>query len=68
MRGRPIEAGCPATAADFRAYVDAQQRVAATWQDPERWATMAVLNTAASGRFSSDRSIRDYRDLIWGID
>ncbi len=55
------------TAADFRAYVDAQQRVAAAWQDRDRWSRMAVLNTAASGRFSSDRSIRDYRDLIWDI-
>ena len=55
------------TAADFRAYIDAQSRVAETWRDPQRWAEMAVLNTAASGRFSSDRSIRDYRDRIWGI-
>ena len=56
------------TAADFGAYADAQRRVAEAWSDPARWSTMAVLNTAASGRFSSDRSIRDYRERIWGIE
>ena len=56
------------TAADFGAYAAAQQRVAEAWCDPDRWAAMAVLNTAASGRFSSDRSIRDYRERIWRIE
>ena len=54
------------TAADFRSYVDAQQRAAEAYADEPRWARMSVLNTACSGRFSSDRSIRDYRDRIWG--
>ncbi len=53
------------TAADFRSYVDAQRRAAETYADQPRWARLAVLNTASSGRFSSDRSIRDYRDKIW---
>jgi starch phosphorylase len=56
------------TAADFAAYAAAQRRVAEAWADPDRWARMAVLNTATSGRFSSDRSIRDYRDCIWRIE
>ncbi len=53
------------TAADFASYVDAQRRVAAAYADRDHWLRMSVLNTASSGRFSSDRSIRDYRDLIW---
>ncbi|MBR9912243.1 MAG: glycogen/starch/alpha-glucan phosphorylase [Gammaproteobacteria bacterium] len=53
------------TAADFRSYVDAQQRVAKAYADKHHWAEMAVLNTASSGRFSSDRTIAQYRDEIW---
>nr|WHW29814.1 hypothetical protein [uncultured bacterium] len=53
------------TAADFRSYVDAQQRVGEAYADSERWARLAVLNTACSGRFSSDRTISQYRDEIW---
>jgi starch phosphorylase len=53
------------TAADFRSYVDAQALAAATWADRPRWAQMAISNVAASGRFSSDRTIRQYRDEIW---
>jgi starch phosphorylase len=56
------------TAADFRSYVDAQQRAGETFADRERWARMAVLNTASSGMFSSDRSIREYRDRIWNAE
>ncbi len=56
------------TAADFRGYIDAQRRADATFADAARWARMSVLNTASSGRFSSDRSIRDYRDRIWLAD
>lgn len=53
------------TAADFRSYVDAQQRVSLAFQDREKWARMSILNTAASGRFSSDRTISEYHSDIW---
>lgn len=53
------------TAADFRGYVDAQERAGAAYADKSRWSRMSILNVASSGRFSSDRTIRDYRDGIW---
>ena len=53
------------TCADFRGYVDAQRRVAEAWENRPRWARMSIRNMAASGRFSSDRTIRQYRDEIW---
>jgi len=53
------------TAADFRSYVDAQQRVGEAYQDKKKWANLSILNTAASGCFSSDRTIGEYRDDIW---
>ncbi len=54
-------------AADFRTYVDAQREVDSAYADRERWLRMSILNCAMSGRFSSDRTIRQYADEIWGL-
>lgn len=54
------------TVADFRSYIDAQQRAGAAYQEVNHWGRMALLNTACSGEFSSDRTISQYRDDIWG--
>jgi len=53
--------------ADFRAYVECQERVAAAFRDPARWDRMSVLNVARVGRFSSDRAIREYCENIWKV-
>ncbi|MEQ1527193.1 MAG: glycogen/starch/alpha-glucan phosphorylase, partial [Gallionella sp.] len=55
------------TAADFRSYVDAQQKVAAAYRDTEQWTRMSIINTATSGKFSSDRTILDYNRDIWHL-
>lgn len=55
------------TAADFRSYVETQKKAAETYQDRDAWVRMSILNAAASGRFSSDRTIHDYAKEIWGI-
>jgi starch phosphorylase len=54
--------------ADFASYVACQDHVAQAWQDPNRWTRMSILNAARMGKFSSDRSIRDYCDDIWRVD
>ncbi len=53
------------TAADFRSFVDAQQRVATAYQQKEHWTRMSIHNTASSGQFSSDRTIAQYNSDIW---
>jgi starch phosphorylase len=55
------------TAADFRSFVDAQQRVAEAYRDRERWTRMSILNTANSGKFSTDRTMLDYNKEIWQL-
>jgi len=55
------------TAADFRGFVDAQQRVASAYRDSERWTRMSILNTAHSGKFSTDRTMLDYNREIWRL-
>jgi starch phosphorylase len=55
------------TIADFRSYVDAQRRVDEAYQDKERWTRMSILNTAFSGKFSTDRTISDYNNDIWKL-
>jgi len=56
------------TAADFRSFVDAQAAAGEVYRDKDRWTKMSILNTAASGHFSTDRTIRDYNDDIWKLD
>ena len=53
--------------ADFRAYSDCHLRVEAAYRDPAGWARRAILNTARSGKFSSDRTIREYAEQIWNV-
>ena len=53
--------------ADYASYVDCQDRVNAAWQDGESWTRMSILNTARSGKFSSDRAIAEYCEDIWKV-
>ena len=53
---------------DFRSYADTQKKVEEAYRDKDRWAKMALLNTASCGKFSSDRTIQQYVDDIWHLD
>ncbi|HVZ32427.1 MAG TPA: glycogen/starch/alpha-glucan phosphorylase [Polyangiaceae bacterium] len=53
--------------ADFPSYIEAQDRVSSAYQDREYWTRMSILNTARSGKFSSDRSIHEYCEDIWRV-
>ena len=54
--------------ADFASYCACQEEVERAYRDPERWTRMAIRNVARSGKFSSDRTIREYAGQIWGIE
>lgn len=63
-----LEGGDPfKVMADFRSFVDCQQRVENAYRDASRWAKMAILNTARMAKFSSDRTIQEYADEIWNL-
>jgi starch phosphorylase len=51
--------------ADYRSYVEVQEQVSLAYEDPVKWARMSILNMARMGKFSSDRSIKEYCDKIW---
>jgi starch phosphorylase len=53
--------------ADFQSYSDCQAQVSAAYREPERWTRMSILNVARIGKFSSDRSIREYCEQIWRV-
>jgi starch phosphorylase len=56
------------TLADYRAYIDCQDTVDTAWRDSDHWARMSILNTARSGFFSADRTVRDYLERVWHVD
>ena len=52
--------------ADFASYVECQRRVSETYARPDEWWRRSILNVAGVGRFSADRTTREYADEIWG--
>jgi starch phosphorylase len=68
LRSSMLEGGDPyLVLADYRAYVDCQAKVDAAYRDTTNWTKMSILNTARMGKFSSDRTIREYADKIWKL-
>jgi starch phosphorylase len=53
--------------ADYAAFIECQDQVSVVWQDTARWSRMSILNTARSGKFSSDRAIAEYCEDIWSV-
>jgi starch phosphorylase len=53
--------------ADYHSYVECQKQVAITYRDQNKWTKMSILNSARMGKFSSDRTIREYCDEIWKV-
>ena len=63
-----LEGGDPfLVLADYRAYIECQERVGEAFRDKAGWAKKAILNTARVGKFSSDRTIREYAEQIWDL-
>lgn len=56
------------TVADFRSYINAQHQAGLAFQDKERWTAMSIINTARSGKFSTDRTMEDYNRDIWKLE
>jgi starch phosphorylase len=56
------------TIADFRSYVDAQQKAGEAYQDKALWTKMSILNSAHSGKFSTDRTMEEYNQEIWQLE
>jgi len=53
--------------ADYQSYIDCQDQVSEVYRDQENWTRMSILNAARTGKFSSDRSIREYCEEIWKV-
>ena len=53
--------------ADYQSYIDCQEKVSQAYQDQENWTRMSILNVARMGKFSSDRTIREYCQEIWQV-
>ncbi len=69
MRKSILDWGDPfMVCADFKAYCEAQKKASDAFLDKRRWAKMAIMNTARIGKFSSDRTIREYATDIWGLE
>mgnify|MGYP006065069583 FL=1 len=54
--------------ADFESYCEVQEKVIEARRDPEEWTRKSIMNTAGSGKFSSDRTIREYAQEIWNVE
>ena len=54
--------------ADYQPYIDCQERVSQVYQDQEKWTRMSIINSASMGKFSSDRTIREYCEQIWHVE